>query len=117
MKVLFIGGTGNISTAVSRLSVECGIDLYLLNRGKRKVKIPGTKVIKGDVSDPSGLLSVLGRHRWDAVVDWIAFTQDQVEREYRVVPRQNKTICLHQFGICVSKTPILSHYHRIDSTV
>jgi hypothetical protein len=35
MKVLFIGGTGNISAAVSKLVLETGIDLYHLNRGKR----------------------------------------------------------------------------------
>ncbi len=39
MKALFIGGTGNISTSVSRLCIERGIDLYLLNRGLRKVEI------------------------------------------------------------------------------
>jgi nucleoside-diphosphate-sugar epimerase len=81
LKVLFIGGTGNISTAVSKLCIERGIDLYLLNRGKRKVKITGTKTIKGDVSDPSGLSSLLKKHHWDVVVDWIAFTPDQVERD------------------------------------
>lgn len=43
MKVLYIGGTGNISTASSRLALEMGFDLYLLNRGTRKVEIPGAK--------------------------------------------------------------------------
>ncbi len=33
MKVLFIGGTGNISTSCSFLTLEKGIDLYHLNRG------------------------------------------------------------------------------------
>ena len=36
MKVLFIGGTGNISTACSRLALEKGIDLYILNSGTKK---------------------------------------------------------------------------------
>jgi len=81
MKVLFIGGTGNISTSVSKLCVERGIDLHLLNRGKRKVKIPGTKSIKCDISNYRELNSVLKKHQWDAVVDWIAFTPDQVERD------------------------------------
>lgn len=79
MKVLFIGGTGNISTSVSKLCIERGINLYLLNRGKRKVKIPGTKSINADISDRPKLISALGKHDWDVVVDWIAFTADQVE--------------------------------------
>jgi len=45
MKVLFIGGTGNISTAVSKLAVSLGIDLYLLNRGKTRQIIFGAKTM------------------------------------------------------------------------
>lgn len=81
MKVLFIGGTGNISTSVSRLCVERGIDLYLLNRGKRNVKIKGARVIKGDIAKPGELNFILSKHKWDSVVDWIAFTTDQIERD------------------------------------
>ncbi|HQT92530.1 MAG TPA: NAD-dependent epimerase/dehydratase family protein, partial [Candidatus Kryptobacter bacterium] len=81
MKVLFIGGTGNISTSVSKLCVERGIDLYLLNRGKRGVKIRGAKTITSDISNPKKLASDLGKHRWDAVVDWIAFTEGDIERD------------------------------------
>ena len=88
MKILFIGGTGNISTSVSKRCVECGIDLYLLNRGKRKVKIPGATLIRGDISNPGDLGRVLGKHRWDAVVDWIAFTVDQVERDIELFRRR-----------------------------
>ena len=36
MKVLFIGGTGIISSACTRLAAEQGIDVYLLNRGQSK---------------------------------------------------------------------------------
>ena len=50
MRVLFIGGTGVISTEVSKLCIENGIDLYLLNRGNREI-IDGTKSIKCDISD------------------------------------------------------------------
>lgn len=105
MKVLFIGGTGNISTAVSRLCIERGIDLYLLNRGKRKVKIPGTKVIKGDISDPSGLVPVLGKHSWDAVVDWIAFTQDQVERDIELFRGKTKQYVFISSASAYQKPP------------
>jgi putative NADH-flavin reductase len=52
MKTLFIGGTGNISTAVSRLAVAKGIDLTLLNRGQHRVEIAGTHTITGDIHKP-----------------------------------------------------------------
>ena len=43
MKALFIGGTGIISTSVSRCAVENGWDLTLLNRGNRPNDVPGAK--------------------------------------------------------------------------
>ncbi len=81
MKVLFIGGTGNISSSVSRLCVENGIDLYLLNRGTRGVKIDGTKTLTADISKPDELAEALKGHKWDVVVNWIAFTTGDIERD------------------------------------
>lgn len=84
MKVLFIGGTGNISRAVSALCGERGIDLYLLNRGTRDVKVPKAKLLRGDVTVPREITSLLAEHRWDVVVNWIAFTVDDIERDITV---------------------------------
>ncbi|NLX03642.1 MAG: SDR family oxidoreductase [Phycisphaerae bacterium] len=81
MKVLFIGGTGNISTAVSRLAVERGVDLHLLNRGHHKVDVPGAKTIIGDIHKKDEVAEVLKGHRWDAVVNWIAFAPGDIERD------------------------------------
>ncbi len=81
MKVLFIGGTGNISTASSRLAVEKGIDLYLLNRGKHPADIKGAHYIRADISDPAAAREALASHQFDAVVNWIVFTPDEIERD------------------------------------
>jgi len=81
MKVLFIGGTGNISTPVSRLSVNKGIDLYLLTRGTVPVTIEGAKVIKADINNPQHVQDGLKGHEWDVVVNWIAFTPDEIQRD------------------------------------
>lgn len=84
MKVLFIGGTGKISTAVSRLAVERGIDLYHLNRGQRRVTIPGVTTITGDISRPAEVERALEGQHFDAVVDWIAFTVPDIERDLKL---------------------------------
>jgi len=84
MKVLFIGGTGNISTAVSKLAVERGIELYLLNRGKRASALPGAKTLVGDITKPDEIRSVLKNHTWDSVVDWIAFTEGDIRRDFEL---------------------------------
>lgn len=39
MKALFIGGTGTISMAISKLLLKKGWDLYLLNRGNRNKSV------------------------------------------------------------------------------
>jgi nucleoside-diphosphate-sugar epimerase len=81
MKVLFIGGTGIISTAVSKLAVERGIELYMLNRGMRSEFIPKkAKLIKGDIREPSAA-DLLQPYAFDVVVDWIGFVPEHVETD------------------------------------
>jgi len=81
MRVLFIGGTGFISAAVSRLAVARGIELWHLNRGRRGTAIDGVRTVVADAHDPRAVEQALGRERFDAVVDWIAFVPDDVERD------------------------------------
>jgi len=82
MKVLFIGGTGVISSAVSALAVERGIELFLFNRGQHSEFIPeGAKVIKGDVKDK---LALLKGKTFDIVVDWLGFVPEDVGADIRL---------------------------------
>jgi nucleoside-diphosphate-sugar epimerase len=81
MRVLFIGGTGIISTEVSRLAVARGLDLWLLNRGRRSVTIDGARAVVADARDPSSVTAALGDERFDAVVDWVAYVPQDVERD------------------------------------
>jgi nucleoside-diphosphate-sugar epimerase len=81
MKVLFIGGTGNISTIVSEMALERGIELTLLNRGKQKVEIDGARWLQADFHDINQVQNVLGNEKFDVVVDWIAFTPEDIQRD------------------------------------
>lgn len=82
MKVLFIGGTGIISSACSELAVERGIELFLLNRGESKRKPPeAAKILNADIRDKDSVQKLLGQHHFDAVVDWIAFTAGHIETD------------------------------------
>jgi nucleoside-diphosphate-sugar epimerase len=78
MKILFLGGTGIISTACSRLAVERGFDVTLLNRSRREA-LDGTRQLTADIGDP-GVAAVLGDRRWDAVVDFLAFDSAAIEQ-------------------------------------
>ena len=82
MKVLFIGGTGIISSACSRLAVQQGIDLYLLNRGQSpRSVVDGAAVLHGDIRDQQSARAALANHTFDAVVDWVAFTPQHIETD------------------------------------
>jgi nucleoside-diphosphate-sugar epimerase len=78
-RVLFIGGTGVISSACSALAVESGISLHILNRGLTTARPlpPGVTVVQGDIN--SGEIPALGD--FDSVVNWVPFTPDQVRRD------------------------------------
>ncbi|HSR35368.1 MAG TPA: SDR family oxidoreductase [Anaerolineae bacterium] len=82
MRVLFVGGTGVISSACSRLAVQRGIDLSLLNRGQTARPIPeGARILQGDIRDRASVERALGDTTFDAVVDWIAFSPEHVEAD------------------------------------
>jgi nucleoside-diphosphate-sugar epimerase len=79
MRVLFIGGTGIISTACTRLALDRGFEVTLLNRGRRE-EIPGARQIVADINDHAATSSALATTRWDAVVDFLCFTPAEIER-------------------------------------
>jgi nucleoside-diphosphate-sugar epimerase len=83
LKVLFIGGSGTISSACSQLAVERGVDLYLLNRGSTSARpVPDeATVLRGDIRDSDSASHALGDLTFDAVVDWVAFTPEHVQAD------------------------------------
>jgi len=91
MKVLFIGGTGNISSACSRLAVKKGIELFHLNRGKVKADIPAeVKTITADIKDKNKMQVALGDLHFDVVVNFIAYTPDDVKQDIEIFSGRTK---------------------------
>jgi nucleoside-diphosphate-sugar epimerase len=83
MKVLFVGGTGIISSACSALAVARGIELFLLCRGKTTSRQAPSeaKILHADINDGEATRAALRDLEFDAVVNWIVFTPEQVERD------------------------------------
>jgi nucleoside-diphosphate-sugar epimerase len=81
MKVLFIGGTGNISSAVSKLLVSKGVELYHINRGNRD-KIDGVTNFSVDINNTNDVLKHINGHQFDCVVNWIAYLPKDIERDF-----------------------------------
>jgi nucleoside-diphosphate-sugar epimerase len=90
MKVLFIGGTGIISSACSSLAVENGIELSMLNRGQ-SFRLPpkGAHLLKADIRKPETVSEAIKGIKFDAVVDWVAYTPEQVKIDLDLFRRKN----------------------------
>jgi nucleoside-diphosphate-sugar epimerase len=84
MKVLFIGGTGIISSAVSRQAIAKGVDLYLLNRGLQATPPPGSNSLIADINRPDEVRAALQGLQFDVVVNWIAYTAADIERDLKL---------------------------------
>ena len=85
MRILMIGGTGTISSAITRQLAASGHDLWLLNRGHRKDEVPtGVRQIIADVDDTDEVLRQIGDAQFDAVCEFIGFLPSQVERDIRL---------------------------------
>ena len=85
MKILMIGGTGTISSAITRQLAAAGHDLWLLNRGTRSSEVPANvKQVIADINDEAKVLQLLGDNQFDAVCEFIGFLPSQVERDIRL---------------------------------
>lgn len=114
MKVLFIGGTGIISTASTALAARRGIDLTLLTRGQHRVPPPdGVKTLVADVNDP-GLRQTIEKESYDAVVDWIAFTPADIERDLKLFRGQTRQFVFISSASAYQKPQ--THYLMTEST-
>ena len=110
MKILIVGGTGTISSAITRQLAASGHDLWLLNRGTRKNEVPASvKQVICDIDDEAEVLRQIGNEQFDAVCEFIGFLPSQVERDIRLFKGRT-----HQYVYISSASaynkPAASHY-------
>lgn len=90
MNVLFIGGTGVISSACAQLAVQQGVSLFLLNRGQNargltvRMPPPTATLLQADIRNEEDAARALAGLRFDVVVNWIAFTPEHIETDLRL---------------------------------
>jgi nucleoside-diphosphate-sugar epimerase len=112
MTILFLGGTGIISTACTHLAIARGHEVTLLNRSKRE-PIAGTRQIVADIGD-SKLSSTLQNEHWDAVVDFIAFDAASVEQRIELFRGKTQQYVFISSASAYQKP--LSHFLITEST-
>jgi nucleoside-diphosphate-sugar epimerase len=85
MKVLFVGGTGIISTACVWLAAKHGMEVYVLNRGKTLAKLPdGVRTIHADIQDENQASAALANQTFDIVANFVNFVPDDIDRDVRL---------------------------------
>ncbi|MCL2426892.1 MAG: SDR family oxidoreductase [Oscillospiraceae bacterium] len=116
MKILFIGGTGIISTAISKKLLESGEhELYIINRGNRNDCLPdGYKSIVCDINDEAEASKLLADMEFDVVADFIAFVPSQLERDYRLFAGKTKQFIFISSASAYQKP--LSDYRITEGT-
>jgi nucleoside-diphosphate-sugar epimerase len=85
MKVLFIGGTGIISTACVRLAAERNHEVFVLNRGQTAARLPpNVKSIQADINKVDEARAALRGQTFDVVTNFVVFNPDQIERDIQL---------------------------------
>lgn len=91
MKVLFIGGTGVISSACTQRALDKGFELYHLNRGQSSRPTPdGVKVLRSNIRDKESTAEVLRDHTFDVVVNWVAFKPEHIDTDLELFSGRTK---------------------------
>ncbi len=115
MKALFIGGTGTISTAISKKLIQEGHELYLINRGNRNDILPsGAKYITVDINNEEEVAKKIADMSFDVIADFIAFVPSQLERDYRLFKGKTKQFIFISSASAYQKT--CSDYLITEST-
>src|SRR5215469_2304754 len=83
LRILFIGGSGVLSSACAREAVESGIELYVLNRGRSTTRpVPGgVRELRADVRSAASVRDAIEGLDFDSVVDFVAFTTEHVRQD------------------------------------
>jgi len=117
MRVLFIGGTGLISSACSELAIKRGMDLAILTRAKStKYTAPaGAHILVADIhGDKNQLSNVLSGQTYDVVVDWIAFTPEDITRDIAIFTGKTRQFIFISSASAYQKPP--AHYLVTEET-
>ncbi len=115
MKILLIGGTGIISTAVSKTLLEAGHELWLINRGSSNHLLPpGAVTVTADIHDEETVASRLFDQHFDCVADFTVQKPEEIERDWRLFYGKSKQYIFISSS-CIYQKP-LSHYVVTEST-
>ena len=117
MTILLIGGTGTISTEITKRCAALGWDVALLNRGKQNGRLPDdirVRFLQADINDESSAAALLKDLHFDVVANFINYTPAQVERDIRLFKGKTGQYIFISSASAYQKPP--AHYYITEST-
>jgi nucleoside-diphosphate-sugar epimerase len=94
MKILFIGGNGNISWHCLNEAIKAGHEVYALNRGltvKTRREVPSSVIqLTADIRNAQETSKVLDEMKFDVVCDFICFNKEQAELDIKLFKEKTK---------------------------
>jgi nucleoside-diphosphate-sugar epimerase len=115
MRILFIGGSGIISTACVRLAISRGMAVTVLNRSRRGPPPPGASQVTADINQPGEASAALAGRTWDAVVDFLSFVPSEVDQRISLF-RKNTGQYVFISSASAYQKPLGGHYLLTEST-
>jgi nucleoside-diphosphate-sugar epimerase len=119
MKVLIIGGTGNISTACTRRALAKNMEVFHLNRGTRQGRTPeGVTQLRADIRNPLEVKKALGGLTFDSVVQFLAFSPEHIEADMKIfqgITGQYVFISSASVYKRPSLTPVITESHPLEN--
>lgn len=107
MDILLIGGTGTISMAISRMLLKAGHNLFLLNRGNRKIpELDGAVFIIADIHNEKEVAQKLSGYTFDYVADFQVYNRQDAERDYRLFNGKTKQYIYISSASAYQKPPV-----------
>lgn len=105
MKILFIGGTGNISAECAKLAIKRGAEVSVLNRGNKDNKaLAGARVILADIHNEDAVAAKTADMYFDSVVNFINFKPEDIQRDIRLFSKKTDQY-IHISSVCIYRKP------------
>lgn len=107
MRILIIGGTGNLSSACATAALDAEFEVYCLTRGSRPDQTaPGAVSLTADIRDGDAARAALGDLRFGAVVDFFSYTPEQLAKNLSLLGERTAQYCFISTASAYRKPPV-----------
>src|SRR6476646_241602 len=105
MKILFLGGTGNISTECAALLHKNGNEIAILSRGSAKAPSE-YRMLKADRKNPTAMREALAEDQYDVVINFLGFELSDVQNDFAIFSDRTRQYIFISSATVYAKPPL-----------